>query len=237
MLNLIRFAMFFGVATALLAVVALPVLASPFLTQMVRDAGVEGGELHVSVGILDASILQGRAGQLRIEGRDVTLGPADVGGIDLTLENASYFDRTFEEVRGNLRDVSLTAGGIRVEAARLEILGPANAADVAAHLTPAQGAEIVRQAAIKAGVVLDRVEFVNGKMRVTIAGKTAETRVAVEGGALVLHSAPGVPTVLLLQPAPSDPWRLTEAWVSPAGITVRGVVDAAFLARRTMASR
>jgi hypothetical protein len=236
MLNFLRFLLFFGIATALLVVVALPALASPILTQMVRDAGVEGGELHVSVGLFDPSILQGRAGQLRIEGRDVTLGPADIGGIDLTLANASYFDRTFEEVRGNLRNVQLTAGGIRVEAARLEIFGPANAAEVAAHFTPAQGAEIVRQAAIKAGVALDRVEFVDGSMRVTIAGLTAESSVAVEGGALVLRSAPGAPTVLLLQPAPSDPWRLTEAWVSPDGITVLGVADAAFLARRATAS-
>jgi len=37
---------------------------------------------------------------------------------------------------------------------------------------------------------------------------------------------------LLLQPAPSDPWRLTEAHVTPDGVTLRGIVDVAAIARR-----
>ncbi|HWH37312.1 MAG TPA: hypothetical protein VNT28_06000 [Candidatus Limnocylindrales bacterium] len=236
MIGFVRFALFFGVVVALIVVVALPALASPFLTRMVRDAGVHGGELNVTIGMFDPSIIEGRAGQLRIEGRGVTIGPATVGGIDLTLIDASYFDRSFAAVRGNLRDVELTAGGIRVAMARMEIDGPSEAAAVSGHFTPAQGADIVRQAARRAGVALDRVEFVDGDMRVTLGGMTARAGVAVEGGALVLRPVAGAPAVLLIQPAPSDPWRLTDAWVSPDGITVRGVVDAATIARRATAA-
>ncbi len=222
--------LFFVVAATLLAVVGVPLLLAPVLTQMVRDAGVRGGELHVSVGWFDPSLFSGRAGELNIEGRDVTLGPASVGGLDLSLLDASLSDQTFEGVRGNLRDVEMTTGGIRVQVARVEIDGPASAANVASHFTPMQGADIVRQAADRAGVNLDSVAFVDGGLRVTIAGITTRAGIGVEGGGLVLKPGAG-PSILLLAPVPSDPWRLSEAWVSPEGITVRGVVNAAALAR------
>jgi hypothetical protein len=233
-LNFLRFLLLFVVMAALLAVVAVPILSSPFLTQMLRDAGVRGGELNVSVGMFDPALFTGRAREIRIEGRGVALGPATAGGIDLTLHNASFFERSFESASGNLRDVHVTAGGIRLEVARVEIDGPAEAADVVGHFTPDQGEEIVRQAADRAGVELDAVELVDGGLQVTIAGITARAGVAVEGGALVLRPGAG-PSILLVAPVPTDPWRLTEAWVSPDGITVRGVVDAAFLARRAIA--
>jgi hypothetical protein len=233
-IGLLRFALFFVVAAVLLALVAVPLLSAPLLTQMVRDAGVRGGELNASVGIFDPALFTGRANELRIEGRDVQLGPATVGGMDVSLIGVAFFDRTFEGVRGNLRDVGMTAGGIRVEVARVEVDGPARSANVAGHFTPTQGAEIVRQAAVRAGVTLDHVEFVDGGLQVTVAGVSTRAGVAVEAGGLVLRPDAG-PTILLLAPVPTDPWRLTEAWVSPDGITVRGVVDADALARRASA--
>ncbi len=43
---------------------------------------------------------------------------------------------------------------------------------------------------------------------------------------------PGVGGVIvLLQPAPSDPWTLQEAWVSADGLNVRATVDMAELTR------
>ena len=235
MFNFLRFVIFFAVIAALLAVVAVPALSAPFVTQTVREAGVRGGELKASIGFFDPALFTGRARQLRIEGRDLTLGPATAGGVDLTLEDVSVFERTFGGVRGNLRDVDMTAGGVRVQAARIEIDGPSSAANIAGHFTPDQGEEIVRQAAAHAGVRLDAVELVDGGLRVTLAGLTTGAGVAVEGGGLVLRPTGG-PTILLLAPVPTDPWRLTEAWVSPQGITVRGVVDAAVLARRAIAN-
>ena len=50
----------------------------------------------------------------------------------------------------------------------------------------------------------------------------------VSGGALVLE--PGVGgSIVLLQPAPSDPWSLKEAWVTADGLNVRATVDVASL--------
>lgn len=233
-LNFVRFLIFFAIAAALLAVVAVPALSSPLLTQMLRDAGVRGGELNASIGVFDPALFTGRAAQLHIEGRDVTLGPATAGGIDITLHNATFFERSFEAVQGNLRDVELTGGGVRVQVARVEIDGPSNAATVAGHFTPDQGEQIVRQAAERAGFTLQEVELEDGGLRVSIGGLSTRAAVGVEGGGLVLRPAIG-PTVLLLSPVPTDPWRLTEAWVSPDGITVRGVIDASVLARRAMA--
>jgi hypothetical protein len=230
-LNFLRFVIFFAAIAALLAVVAVPALSAPFVTQMVRDAGVRGGELNASIGFFDPALFTGRARELRIEGRGLMLGPATVGGADIVLEDVSFFDRTFGGVRGNLRDVEMSAGGVRVLVARIEIEGPSSAATVAGHFTPDQGEQIVHEAARLAGIELDHVELVEGGLRVTLAGVTTRANVSVEGGGLVLRPAVG-PTVLLLAPVPTDPWRLTEAWVSREGITVRGVIDAAALARR-----
>jgi hypothetical protein len=233
-LNFLRFVIFFAVIAALLAIVAVPALSAPFVTQMVRDAGVRGGDLNASIGFFDPALFTGRARELRIEGRGLMLGPATAGGADIVLEDVSLFERSFGGVRGNLRDVEMTASGVRVQVARVQIDGPSSAANVAGHFTPDQGEEIVRQAAQHAGIRLDGVELVDGGLRVTLAGVTTRAAVSVEGGGLVLRPAVG-PTVLLLAPVPTDPWRLTEAWVSPEGITVRGVVDAEALARRATA--
>ena len=52
----------------------------------------------------------------------------------------------------------------------------------------------------------------------------------VRGGALVLVPGTGTGGVALIQPAPSDGWRLEEAWISDEGLNLRGTVDTTVLA-------
>jgi hypothetical protein len=229
-LGLLRFLIFFVVLAGLLAFVALPALAAPLLTQMVRDAGLRANELSVSVGYFDPSLLIGRSERLRIEARGVSLGPATADGLDLTLGGVDLFGRTFATISGNIRDIELSAGGLAVTVDRVDIDGPAQAAAVTGYFTPAQSIEIVRQSAQRVGVSLQDVRLVDGAIRLRLAGFETRASVAVDGGALVLRPQVG-PRLLLLQPAPSDPWRLTEAWITTDGLVVRGVIDAAALAR------
>jgi hypothetical protein len=70
---------------------------------------------------------------------------------------------------------------------------------------------------------------VDGGLRLSLAGVEVRAGISVEGGALVLRPGIGGP-ILLFQPNPSDPWRLSEAYVSPSGITVRGTIDASRIA-------
>jgi hypothetical protein len=56
-------------------------------------------------------------------------------------------------------------------------------------------------------------------------GVAADALVEVRGGALVLVPTRGEGGVALIQPAPSDAWQLSEAWVSDEGLNLRGTVD------------
>jgi hypothetical protein len=59
----------------------------------------------------------------------------------------------------------------------------------------------------------------------------------VTGGALILDTGEGGP-IVLLQPAPSDPWTLQEAYVSADALNVRAVVDMTRIVKRaTQASQ
>jgi hypothetical protein len=234
--GLLRFLLFFALLVGLLVFVALPALASPLLGQLVRDAGLQADRLSVSVPYFDPGLIVGQPSRLRLEAGDVELGPATAAGLDLTLGEVDLLGRTFESVRGNVRDTELTAGGLNVAVDRIDIEGPATQARVTAHFAPDQAADILRQSARRVGVALDDVRLVDDAVRLRVAGFEARATVAVEGGALVLR-AEHLPALLLLQPAPSEPWRLTEASVSSDGLTVSGVVDAAALARVARESR
>ncbi|MDQ3937134.1 MAG: hypothetical protein M3253_00460 [Chloroflexota bacterium] len=229
MWGFLRFLLFFVVVVGLLVLVALPALASPVLTQMVRDAGLRADDARVTVGYFDVGLVVGRAERMRIEADGAVLGPARVGGLDLALGGVDLFDRTFQTVHGNMRDMTLVAGGLDVAIDRVEIAGPARAATVTGFFSPQQSIEIIRQSARRIGLTLDDVRLVDDGVRLRLGGFETRATIGVDGGALVLRPQVG-PPVLLLQPAPSDPWRLTEAALSRDGLVVSGVVDAAALA-------
>jgi hypothetical protein len=220
-LRLVRFAIFFVLLVGVLVFIVLPALISPLLTQYVRDQGVEAEQLTVSVDFFDPALLWGR---LHVVASGVQVGKASVGSLDLTLGNVSLFDRTFETLSGTLTDVTVTASGLSAQATRVDVAGPAEAASATGQFDSQQSADLVRAAAQRASIPLDDAQLVDGGLRLVIAGVSMTAGIGVEGGALVLRPPVGDP-ILLLQPAPSDPWRLDEAYVTATGITVRGTVD------------
>jgi len=229
--RLLRFVAFFVLLVGLGVFVVLPAVASPLLTQAVRDMGVQAEHLKVTVHTFDPALLSGRAGTLRVEGRNVSLGLATVGQLDLTFGRVSIFDRSFESLAGRLEDVVVVAGGVRAEAMRVEVDGPADTARATGHFDAEQSAAMVALAAERAGLTFDEVRLVDGGLHLRIGSIDIRAGIAVDGGALTLHPEQGLP-IVLLQPAASDPWRLIEAYVSPSGVTVLGMVDATRLAQR-----
>lgn len=231
MAGFIRFAAFAVLLVGLLVFVVLPAVASPLLTQMVREQGLVGEDVKVSVGYFDPSIITGRADQLRVQGRNIEVAPATIGFMDLTFGGVSFLDRRFETVTGELRDVSLHAGGLSITVASVQVSGPAGAANATARLASDAAEELVSLAARREGLAVDRVRLRDGRLQLVVSGVETSAGMSVRGGALVLEPALG-PAVVLIQPAPADPWRLTEAWMGAEGITIRGTVDAAALAAR-----
>jgi hypothetical protein len=233
----LAFLLFFVVLAGGLVFLVVPVLVSPALTQYVRDMGVEADDLKVSVDTFDPALLSGRAGHVRVEGTNVQIGRATVRQLDLTLGDVSFFDRSFGSVEGQLDDVAVVAGGISASADEVHLTGPAGGATATGRFGSQQSEDMIMAAARRVGVPLDDARLVDGGLRVTVGGGIeVGAGISVEGGALILRPHIG-PPILLLQPATSDPWRLEEAYVSPAGIIVRGTVDASRLAQLFARSR
>jgi hypothetical protein len=191
---------------------------------MVRDAGLRSSTLDVTVAALDPTLLLGRSRQVRLVATDVDASPARIGRMDIAVGDASYLDRSFETVDGELADVEVDVRGDTAHIASIRVDGPADAATALATLTPTQTEQLVRMAAQRVGVSIDSVLVTDSGVIVQIAGIDAQARLAVQGGALLLDPGVGV-AVVLLQPAPSDPWTIEEAWITADGLNVRGTVD------------
>jgi hypothetical protein len=226
----LRFLALFVVLVAVLGLVVLPLAATPFLTQMVRDMGLRSDSLRVSVELFDPSLMLGRARNVHISATNVDVSPAGIGSLDLTLGGVNFFDRTWETVVGEIDHVSVATGGQTLVVGSLKVSGPANAASAIARMSAAQTEALIRFAADREGLRVDRVQFTDQGVRVSLHGIGADGRLEVRGGALVLLTGTDNGGVPLIQPAPSDPWQLEEAWVSDDGLNVRGVVDTRRLA-------
>lgn len=235
MAGLLRFLAFFGLLLAGFVLLVLPFLLSPFLTQLVRDAGLRSGTLDVTVAPIDPTLVLGRARQVTLVATDVDMAPARIGRVDVAVGDASYFDRTFQTVSGEMTDVSLTMGGDTVDIGAITIDGPSDAAATMAMLDAAQTERLIRLAARRVGIDVTDVLVSETGVTVTAAGVEARARLAVQGGALLLDPGVGV-AVVLLQPAPSDPWSLSEAWITREGLNVRGTVDVRRIARELTGS-
>jgi len=221
----LRFFVFFVVLVAVLVLIVLPLALGPVLTQMVRNAGLHADTLSVSVAPLDPTLLLGKSRQIRLIATDVDMSPAKIGDVNLAVGDASYFDRSFKTVSGDLNDVSLTVNGTdNVHVGDISVEGPANAASATAHLSATDTDQLIRLAGKRAGLTIDDVQVGNDGVTVKVGGVDSAAQLAVTGGALVLN--PGVgSTIVLMQPKPSDPWSLQEAWVDSSGLNVRALVD------------
>jgi hypothetical protein len=226
----LRFLALFAVLAAVLVLIVLPLVAGPVLTGMVRDMGLRSESLQVSVALFDPTLLLGQSRSLHLSAGDVDVAPATVGSIDLTLGGVSLFDRNWRTVQGEMHDVSVTTGGETFTVDELTVSGPAESASATARLNAAETESLIRFAAEREGLQLDDVQVSNDGVTVTSHGTQTEAQLVVRGGALVLLPGTGTGGVALIQPAPSDAWRLEEAWISDEGLNVRGVVDTTVLA-------
>lgn len=224
MTGFLRFLAFFVLLVAVIVLVVLPLALGPLLTQVVRDTGLRSATLDVSVAPFDPLLVVGKSRRINLVADQVEMDPARVGRVDLALEGASYFDRTFESVEGTFSDVSITLGDGALPASEITIDGPADSAVATARLTEEEAEQMVRVAAARAGVPIDDVRLTDSGVVVEVGGQRAQAGLRVVGGALLLEPEIGG-QVVLLQPAPSDPWRLEEAWISDGGLNLRGTVD------------
>ena len=226
----LRFLAWFALLVGAFVLVVLPLLLGPLLSGVVRDMGVRADTIEVSVALFDPGLVVGRSRQVTVSATNVDLTPATIGSFRVSLGNVAFFDRTFETVSGELDDVRLSLGSDTVGASTASIDGPADAATVTARFAAPQVERLITIAAAHIGLTLDQVRVTDAGVRVTLRGIEANAQLAVRGGALLLDPGLGG-AVVLLQPAPSDPWRLTDAWFSDRGLNLAGTVDVAQIVR------
>lgn len=226
----LRFVAWFALVLAGFVLVGLPLLVGPLLAGTVRDMGVRADTVDVSVVLFDPGLILGRSREVTIDATNVDMAPATIGSFRLGLGNVDYFERSFETVSGELGDMRLVMGNDTVSAASATVAGTADAATVTARFAADQVAQLLTIAAAHNGLRLDNVTVTNSGVRVTMHGIEADARLLVRGGALLLDPGVGDPQVLL-QPKPSDPWRLTDVWFSEGGMNLAGTVDVASIAR------
>lgn len=227
----LRFVVLFALLVAGFVLIALPLLLSPFLAGLVRDMGVSAGTLEVSVAMFDPGLVLGRSRQVTITAGGVDVARAEIGHIQVALGDASYFDRSFATISGEMRDISVSVGGETVSATSISVNGAADAAVAVALLAAPEVEQLILRAAATNGLNIDAVRVTNAGVRVTLRGVEADARLVVHGGALLFEPSVGG-AVVLLQPAPSDPWSLTDSWFSNEGFNLSGVVDVRRVVRR-----
>ena len=230
MAGFLRFVAWFVLLVAGFVLVGLPLLVGPLLAGTVRDMGVRADTVDVSVALFDPWLILGRSRQVTIDATNVDMAPARFGSFHLGLGNVSFLERTFETVSGDLGDVSLTMGNDTLSATSATITGTADEATVTARFAPDQVERLLKVAAAREGLTLQRVTVTGAGVRVTVHDIEADARLLVRGGALLIDPGVGGPQVLL-QPEPSDPWRLTDVWFSAGGMNLSGTVDVADIAR------
>src|SRR5262245_61939204 len=153
----LRFVAFFVLLLGVFVLLVLPFLLSPLLTQMVRESGFRSGTLEVTVAPLDPTLLLGRSRLVRLIATDVDMAPAHIGRMNIAVGDASYFDRSFKTVEGELSDIELSNRGDTANIASMRVTGSADAATAVATLTPSQTEALVRLSARRAGVDVDSV--------------------------------------------------------------------------------
>src|SRR3954452_3982870 len=98
----LRFLVFLVVLFAAFVLIALPLLLGPLLTDMVRNAGLKSETLSVSVAPFDPTLLLGHARKITLIASNVDASPARIGDVNLAIGDASYSDRSFKTVTGDL---------------------------------------------------------------------------------------------------------------------------------------
>ena len=195
--------------------IVLPLLLGPFLTNMVRDAGLKSDTLSVTVAPFDPTLLLGKAREITLIATDVDASPATIGSVNLAIGDANYFDRSFKTVSRHLDDVSVTVNG--TDSAHRRYLrrrsGECRQRDgpsLGDRHGPAHSSR-------RRTCGLDdrrRPRSATAASPSRSSGVDANAQLAVSGGALVLD--PGVGgAIVLLQPAPSDPWTLRRRGSTP----------------------
>lgn len=209
-------------ALGVAALVIVPMVARPIVTDAVRAALPFGDQpVHIEVELNPLSLLQGTIERIHVTGRGLEAEGAIIGELDITVTDVSTSSRTFRTASGRLDNVELPfflASTLAITS--IELDGPYGDVDAVALLDVRASLTLVGNAFADAGVPVEQLELIDGGAAFVVLGQRVEVQLAIDDGALVLPDVGGGGPLVIVEPGPDDPWRLTGVRVTPSGFAI-----------------
>jgi hypothetical protein len=221
------FVLFTALVAGVLVFVVVPYVAGPVISSVVSSSGfIQGGSVTVDTKGSGPELIQGHADELRLRGSDVSIEGMTIGDADLTLRDVALFDRTFKGISGNLARVRVPVpAGPVVTVASIDLDGATEAVDAVGRLDPAEADAVIREATARAGVRVDEATLGDGLVRLRLGDLEVEAGLSVRNGSLVLEPQGGLPSIVLMESRPQDPWDLDGVTIRPDALSLSGTLD------------
>jgi hypothetical protein len=226
--SLIGFLALVVALVAILAFVAVPIVVRPVVADAGRASSPFADEdLAVDVDATAFGLLVGGIDRIHVSGANLDADGPTIGSLDLEVKQVSARDHSFRAIAGSLTNVEVESfDGSPVIIERIDLSGPSERVEAVAHLDERASVALVGSAFADAGLAVDGIELTDGAVAITLFGQRADLPLAVDDGALVLPNVLGTGELVLLQPEPDDPWRLSGVTVAATGMTVVATFDA-----------
>jgi hypothetical protein len=208
-------------ALVVAALVIVPIVVRPIVADTVREAlPFRDQPLDVEVDLNPVGLLVGTIDRIHVTGKDLRAEGAIIGEIDMTVTDVSTTDHRFRTASGRLRDVELPfvqSSTLTIDS--IELDGPFGDVAAVAMLDIRGSLAIIGNAFADAGLAIEGLELIDGGVAFSVLDQRVELPLAVDEGALVLPDVLGGPLVVV-EPGPDDPWRLTGVRVTPSGFEI-----------------
>jgi hypothetical protein len=219
---------FFGFVLVLLATLAVaalvivPIAVRPIVEDAVRAAlPFDDQPLTITVDVHPLSLLSGTIDRIHVTGNGLEAEGAIIGELDMTVTDVSTTTHRFRAAAGRLADVELPfVQSSTLVITSIELDGPYGDVDAVARLDVRPSLALIGNAFADAGVPVEELELVDGGAAFTILGQRVDVQLAIDQGALILPDVGGGGPLVILEPGPDDPWRLTAVRVTTSGLEI-----------------
>jgi hypothetical protein len=214
-------------ALAVAALVIVPIVVRPIVADAVREALPFGDQpLSVEVDLNPAGLLGGTIDRIHVTGRGLEAEGARIGELDMTVTDVSTTDHRFRSVAGRLRNIELPfVQASTIVVTSIELDGPYGDVDAVALLDVRASLALVGNAFADAGIPVEGLELIDRGVAFAFLGQRVEVPLGIDAGALVLTDVAGGGPLVIVEPGPDDPWRLTGVTATPAGFAIEVALE------------
>jgi hypothetical protein len=224
---------FLGFVFVLLAVLAIaallivPIVVRPIVATAVRETlPFRDQPYEVEVEVNPVSLLLGTIDRIHVTGKALRAEGAVIGNLDMTVTGVSTLDHSFRTVSGRLDVVELPfVQSSALVITSVELDGPYGDVDAVAQLDVRASLALVGNAFAEAGVPVDGLELIDGGVAFDFLGQHVQVPLGVDAGALVLQDVAGGGPLVVVEPGPDDPWRLTDVQATPSGFSIEVALE------------